>query len=387
LLFAALLLVVLVAVGAQPLRAQEEPCAPPPPSPRLIEYRAVFLACVNEAGTARLAIRRMRTNAETLLLTVDPRSLATRVEPERCWRCSETSDAAQSETRFVRALQSPPQDEEAAKASMNVGLTHSKSDTGTFVTGDLCPSHFPLDRGFFERLAKEGAKTSGAKTSGRISGAKTSEGKTSEGGAPVALSISGVWLMHHADDLEWLKRQEASGALAITWVNHSYSHPYAKHRPQARNFMLMRGLDFDHEVYGAERLMIESGLTPSVFFRFPGLVSDAALNHRLRESHLVALGADAWLAIGQSPRPGSIVLVHPNGNEPEGIKLLARLLDQGRLPKPLRPIDEAPPAAGPADERKQQPAGDDAPAGFMPLDSLMQHLIEARKWMIQEIKP
>jgi hypothetical protein len=325
LLFAALFL---AALGAQPLRAQEEPCAPPRPSPRLIEYRAVFLACVNEAGTTRLAIRRMRANAEALLLTVDPSSLATRIEPERCWRCAETSDAAQSQTRFVRALQSPPQGGETAKAIENAGLIHSESGFGAFVTGDLCPSRRPLDRRFFERLAQEGGRTSGGRTPGA--------------GTPVALAVSGLWLARHAGDLEWLKRQDASGALAITWVNHSYSHPYAKHRRMAQNYMLKQGLDFDREVYGAERLMIEAGLTPSIFFRFPGLVSDAALIRRLRESHLVALGADAWLALGPSPRPGSIVLVHPNGNEPIGIKLLSRLLDQGQLPKPLRPIDEAP---------------------------------------------
>jgi hypothetical protein len=312
---------VLAASSAQPLRA-EEFCAAPLPSARLTEYRAVFLSCVNDAGTSRLAIRRMRTNAEALLLTVDPQSLATRLVPERCWRCAETNDTEQSQTRFVRALQGPPPGGEATSTLRNAGLVHSESGVGAFVTGDLCPSRRPLDRGFFERLAREG-RTPGA-------------------GTPVALAVSGLWLARHARDLEWLKRQDESGALAITWVNHSYSHPYAKHRSDARNYMLRRGLDFDREIYGAERLMIEAGLTPSVFFRFPGLVSDAALSRRLRDSHLVALAADAWLALGESPQPGSIVLVHPNGNEPIGIKLLSRLLDRGRLPRPLRPIDEAP---------------------------------------------
>jgi hypothetical protein len=329
---------VLAALAAQPLHAQDETrdktCAPPRASPRLTEYRAVFLACVNEAGTARLAIRRMRTSDETLLLTVDPQDLGTRLEPERCWRCTETSDEAQSGTRFVRALQSPPEGGET-KTLKNAGLVHGESSFGAFVTGDLCPSPRPLDRGFFERLAREGNKNN-------------PENGTPGTGTPVALAVSGLWLMRHAGDLDWLKRQDASGRLSITWVNHSYSHRYAKHRPAAQNYMLTRGLDFDREVYGAERLMIEAGLTPSIFFRFPGLVSDAALNRRLRESHLVALGADAWLALGQNPQSGSIVLVHPNGNEPIGIKLIARLMDRGRLPKPLRPIDEAP-----ADSRTQ----------------------------------
>jgi hypothetical protein len=394
-LFTALLLAVLAlaAFGAPPVRAQEEACAPPRPSPRLTEYRAVFLACVNDAGTNRLAIRRMRTNDETLLLTVDPSSLATSLEPESCWRCTETTDAEQSQTRFVRALQGPPQGVDTAKAVVNAGLVHSESGSGVFVTGDLCPSRLPLDRGFFERLAREGGRTLGARIPG---GAKTPAASTPAAGTPpaatlgpatpVALSISGLWIMHHAADLEWLKLQEASGALAITWVNHSYSHPYAKHRPAAQNYLLTQGLDFDREVYGAERLMIEQGLTPSVFFRYPGLVSDAALDRKLGDNHLVALGADAWLAIGQSPRPGSIVLVHPNGNEPEGIRLLSRLLDQGKLPKPLRPIAEAPPASPAETAAGDVPRPGEADAGILPLDIFAQRLNDARKWL-QEVKP
>ncbi|MGJ0534743.1 hypothetical protein [Methylocystis sp.] len=42
------------------------------------------------------------------------------------------------------------------------------------------------------------------------------------------------------------------------------------------------------------------------------------------------------------PRDGSIVLAHPNGNEPGGLRLLSRLIKMGRLPGPLRPINDAP---------------------------------------------
>jgi len=57
---------------------------------------------------------------------------------------------------------------------------------------------------------------------------------------------------------------------------------------------------------------------------------------------LIALGADAWLVLSPPPRDGSIVLVHPNGNEPAGLRLFSRLLEQGRLPQPFRRIEEAP---------------------------------------------
>ncbi len=62
----------------------------------------------------------------------------------------------------------------------------------------------------------------------------------------------------------------------------------------------------------------------------------------LRDDHLIALGADAWLALGQRPRPGSVVLVHANGNEPFGLSQFQTLRQRNALPQPLRPLNEAP---------------------------------------------
>jgi hypothetical protein len=36
------------------------------------------------------------------------------------------------------------------------------------------------------------------------------------------------------------------------------------------------------------------------------------------------------------------LLVHANGNEPAGLRLFSRMLDQGKMPKPFRRIEEAP---------------------------------------------
>lgn len=314
----ACLVPVLVALGlGAPARADEAECAPLPAPADLADYRSVFLACENAAGSKKLATRRFVAGEETLLLAVDPQTLATSLEREACWRCAETTDEEQADTRFLRALQKPMEGA-VPKALENAGLTHSPTDAGVFVTADLCPSRRALDRGFLERLVKEGPAT------------------------PIALAVSGLWIAHHAADLAWLKAQVASGALEISWVNHSYSHPFVKNRPDDRTYLLTKGVDFEREIFETEKLMIINGLTPSVFFRFPGLVSDAALMAKLGERHLVALGSDAWIALGFQPRPGSVVLVHTNGNEEVGLKLFSRLLDQGRAPKPLRPIEEAP---------------------------------------------
>lgn len=290
---------------------------------RLADYRPVFLACRDASGAARLAIRDMRLDGESVRLTVDPATLETRLEAAAGLRCVETSDAAQQDTRYLRALRPRPGDPDDPRlfagrsVSASAGLGHG-AGAGSFLTGDLCPSRRPLDRDFFRRLAEAAP------------------------GAPVALAVSGLWLERHGEDFDWLLGEARRGALRIAWVGHSYSHPYAPGLADAENFLLRPGVALEAELFGAERLLIERGATPSVFFRFPGLVADARLMEELRRRHLIALGADAWLVLSPPPRAGSIVLVHPNGNEPAGLRLFSRLLEQGRLPRPFRRIEEAP---------------------------------------------
>jgi hypothetical protein len=199
----------------------------------------------------------------------------------------------------------------------NAGLTHGGS-SGAYLTGDLCPSSRPLDRDFLERLAAK------------------------EERPPIALSISGLWLLHHFADYQWLLRRQAEGEFQITWVDHSYHHQFRRGVPNDRNFLLTPGVDPDAEILDTEKLLIANGQTPSLFFRFPGLISNAPLMQAARRHHLIALGADAWLAIGQRPRPGSIVLVHPNGNEEIGLKMFDRDLARGTIAPPLEPLDSAP---------------------------------------------
>lgn len=264
----------------------------------------------------------MSVDGEGVLLTVDPSTLETSVELEQCWTCADTDDEAQKDSRFMRAVHRParPVSDGPPPRSpvlMNAGLTHGISE-GSYITGDLCPSRKPLDRDFLEMIAKIAPKT------------------------PVALSISGLWLTRHGADFQWLRNQARNGTLEITWVNHSYRHPYVPGRPLETNFLLTPGLDVHAEILDTERLLIANGETPSVFFRFPGLVSDSALMEVARRYHLVVLGADGWLAFAPVLRPGAILLVHPNGNEPAGLTRFSNLLTSGKLPRPFKPINEAP---------------------------------------------
>lgn len=64
----------------------------------------------------------------------------------------------------------------------------------------------------------------------------------------------------------------------------------------------------------------------SVFFRAPGLVTDTKLLNQLSIDGLILVGSDAWLAKGEGPQSGSIILIHGNGNKPQGIRRMNELL-------------------------------------------------------------
>ncbi len=306
--------------------AQAADCAfTPAPATRLqglnavADYQPVLKACFAADGRKAVAIREMTLSGQRVALLADPEALTTRLERAACWTCRDESEGDLNATRMGRAIR------ESAQAPglihrgflQNAGLTHGGGQ-GDFVTGDLCPSKRPLDRAFFTRL------------------------EAASPHASVALSISGLWLIHHFDDFRWLVDQRRSGALDILWTDHTFHHPYHRKLPVDANFLLAKGVDPQEEILDTERLLIANGETPSLFFRFPGLVSSDPLMQAVGQFHLITLGADAWLALGQKPGHGSIVLVHPNGNEPKGLALFSADLAHGAIAAPLEPLTSAP---------------------------------------------
>jgi hypothetical protein len=292
------------------------------PQAQITDYRVLRAVARDASGRTRLAIRSFNSDGVAHLLLVDPVSFRTsdlpasgislsKLDPEH----PAASLGALDSTPFMRALaryDSPPyplQNGGAIRADAQVA--------GSFLTVDLCPSKRPFERELFDTLAAMGK------------GAPV----------PVAVMVTGVWLGSHPEELSYLTRHVAEGKLAITWVNHSFHHRYDPQVPLGRNFVLTPGTDFLAEVLDLEQLLLSRGLVPSPFFRFPGLVSDAATVKQLRELSLIPLGSDAWLAKGETPRKGSFILVHGNGNEPKGIKLLLPMLRGGELR--LLPLPEA----------------------------------------------
>ncbi|MBI3557621.1 MAG: hypothetical protein HY074_15275 [Deltaproteobacteria bacterium] len=124
--------------------------------------------------------------------------------------------------------------------------------------------------------------------------------------------------------------QQARQLLRIVWINHTLTHPYNTRLPDDQNFLLEKGVNIDHEILGLEKMLLEFGVTPSVFFRFPGLVGNRALDDTLRNYFLIPIGSDAWLAKHEAPTPGSVILIHGNENEPAGVADFLKWLDLHR---------------------------------------------------------
>jgi hypothetical protein len=177
---------------------------------------------------------------------------------------------------------------------------------GIDLTIDLCPSRLPLDRELFTDLIKEMAVI--------------------EKPVPLAISVTGVWIREHPGDFRWLDSLNAAEELSILWINHSFNHHTSKKAPLTSNFLLAPGTDINSEVLDLELLLLKKNITPSVFFRFPGLVSDKEIYEKIIAFGLIPVGSDAWLAKGERPVNGSIVLIHANGNEPLGVRDFIRLL-------------------------------------------------------------
>ena len=267
------------------------------------DYCVIRQPVSDAAGRPGLAIRSFNSDGVAHFLVVDPVSFKSSALPVSALTLSGLSaDAVLGSTPFMKAL-----DRYASEPYrlQNGGATRAEIPVdGFFLTVDLCPSKRPFESELFE--------VAGSLMSGTP--------------VPVAVAVSGRWLATHPEEVSYLKRQTAAQRLAITWVNHSHSHAYDPQAPLEQNFLLTRGTDFTAEVLDLERQLLAHDLVPSPFFRFPGLVSDRATVKRLQELSLIPIGSDAWLAKGESPRKGSFILVHGNGNEPKGVKLLLPML-------------------------------------------------------------
>lgn len=270
---------------------------------RIEHYQRLYLPVFTEDGELNVAIRFFKRNDTPSFLVVNLKNLATKVLPvEKVYLKNVKHRQLISHQQIQQShyYQLFYQHMSSTSLPENQGITHALSGvTGNILTVDLCPSSRMFEKEFFKILTEQ---------------------RTTP--FPVALSISGMWILKHMTEFQYLLDLQAQKKLKITWVNHSFSHIYYSDLPDDKNFLLTEMVNLDTEVLLTEQILLQYDQVPSVFFRFPGLISSPRLLHKLKKYGLIPLGADAWLAKDQDIQPGSIVLIHGNGNEPLGVKRL-----------------------------------------------------------------
>lgn len=266
------------------------------------EARKDYRAVSGELSDGLVAWRAWTQAEGPRLLVVDPKTLVVSVVPGTPAELKPRvgGDTALDRWRAVAAGH--------REGLQNAGVRRAHpARTGAWLTFDLCPSTKPLDRSLFTDLEADAVPL------------------------PVFLEVSGRWMETHRTDLAWLIAERDAGRLAVTWVNHTENHTYHPTVPLAGNFLLLPGTNLEDEVFSVEKKLLDRGELPSVFFRFPGLISSPELVDQVLALGLIPMGSSAWLAKQQSVKSGAIVLTHANGNEPEGLELLEKW-DHGHRP-------------------------------------------------------
>lgn len=270
-------------------------------------YKTYYGSGTYKGKTVLLTRSFAYNNAPSYLYT-DPKTLNTGIISAKNIKTTPTPLAQLkiqfANTPYIKALAAA---ESQSFSLQDAGLIHGyPKEHGITLTIDLCPSHKKLDRVIFTSLITEFGKTLQP--------------------VPVALSITGRFMLTHTDDILWLKNLEKQNKIKITWINHTYNHHYDPKARLTENFILKPGTDISFEILGTEIALLQHGLLPSAFFRFPGLVSDNKAVTEVTNFGIIPIGSDAWLAKGQQAANGTIVLIHGNGNEPLGVQDFITLL-------------------------------------------------------------
>lgn len=297
--------IVILVLFSTPIHAKNE----------VLDYQRIFLPLHTNDGHLLLAIRVFKMNGTPSFLAVNPHTLETKVipihdlSPRKLLKKDKPGYFSQWQIAKTHYYQLLNQNTAPPYLNQNQGITHANAvSQGNILSIDLCPSSKPFELAFFEQLV-------------HLSDTKQEP-------IPIVIAISGMWLIKHNEEFQWLVDKEKQGKLKITWVNHSFSHPYLSDLPDSNNFLLMPRINRKLEILLTEQYLLEAGELPSVFFRFPGLISNKSLINDLNRYGLIPLGADAWLAKNQVVKPGSIILVHGNSNEHKGILKVLPLLSK-----------------------------------------------------------
>ena len=261
-----------------------------------IENYEVFVKQYKEDKTLLIITRRFELKGKTFYLTTNTQTLQSKIMMLDASKLTPLNEDF-FQSNFAKALSL------ATNLPQKGGVTQAltKKANAIYLTMDLCPSSKKeYESGFINTLTEQNGKT------------------------PIAIAITSAWINHHEKEFQSLLNNPL---LDITWVNHTHTHFYDSKLPDHENFMLHENTDVKSEILGVEKKLVARGITPSVFFRFPGLMANEKLMNELKENYfLIPLGANAWIAKNETVKSGSFILIHGNKNEHQGIEILESML-------------------------------------------------------------
>jgi peptidoglycan/xylan/chitin deacetylase (PgdA/CDA1 family) len=173
----------------------------------------------------------------------------------------------------------------------NFSEKHSAASPKNIVlTSDLCPTSKEYDRLFYESIAEHQTNIS------------------------LLVFFSGRWIARHPQYLKEIKEK----GLALVAGNHTDHHIILTNRITKE--------DFISEITNTEKIMLENGILPSCFFRFPALVYKKEYMEALDQLNLIAVNANAWM--GTKAKNWSVLLVHSNGCASSEVRVFKKFLDR-----------------------------------------------------------
>lgn len=290
-------------------------------SQQLSDYKSIGRPC-RWKGAPHVAIRSFSQNGARKLLVVNEATLDTQIVLEK--DCASYDRPRSLSSNFFQALDTYLNKETGGRR-FTFGSTYTEANQGfssfsnsskgcenkVVLSTDLCPTNNGVfQKNFYSRLANAGLK-----------------GKP----VTVVIPVSGMWLENHRADFEWLKNLKG---LNIVWANHSETHGLFPKQGRGEYYptSFLPGAScggFWNEVASVEMRLIDLGVKPSIFMRYPGLVSSVEEKQQLRQFGLISLATNAWPALQGDPtndynrifkvtdpslptRAGSILLGHGN---------------------------------------------------------------------------
>lgn len=255
------------------------------------------------AGTTLLLRRRAMVDGKSYYVATDTKStfesflITDQPNVSKYWRPSTAP-----ETNAFQTLKAWFAEESEQGRSLRHGPRVTLEKTAC-LTVDLCWSLRPIERRLFDTVAENARRNSRP--------------------THLVAFLSGRWLDQHPEELGYLLDFSHQSGVQITWGLHSWAHP------KTGGFMNEFSADaLVEDTLKLERRMLEYGIVPSIYYRFPGLIHDKERRETIAGLDLLSIDCESWMAIvargesspwGNAIDSGSIVLVHGNGNEPDGI--------------------------------------------------------------------